>query len=228
MEEHKNLGVNFDLKGNQSTPPTFDGQSENGENQPPTPPTFDGQDENGENQQADTSTIFGYVQSLFQNVRQRFFDNFFSGGFMQSIREHFMGMPQPHIGIGMNQPPMGMNQPPMQQNFGYGNANEYWGGNTNTNDYLFGNNDAPNTFTYGKGEGIDLVENTKTGDTINLYNVTLGDITNVEITNSSISLVVGEDQGIGVKTSDEISPNFKLADGETYNYNRTSGQWQKA
>lgn len=109
---------------------------------------------------------------------------------------------------------------------GYGN-NQMWGGGYRTNDYLFGG-EGNNTFWYGKDEGVDLVENAKTGDTINLYNITLGDISNVEITDSSISLMIGQDQGIGVTNSDSVSPNFKLSNGETYNYNRTSGEWQQA
>ncbi len=113
------------------------------------------------------------------------------------------------------------------QIFGGNGDNQMWGGSERTNDYLFGG-EGQNTFWYGKGEGIDLVENTKTGDTINLYNVNLEDISNLEITDNSISLVIGEDQGIGVTNSDEVSPNFKLANGETYNYNRTVGQWQQA
>ena len=113
------------------------------------------------------------------------------------------------------------------QIFGGNGNNQMWGGSYRTNDYLFGG-EGQNTFWYGKGEGIDLVENTKTGDTINLYNINLDDISNLEITDSAITLVVGEDQGIGVTNSDEVSPNFKLANGETYNYNRTVGQWQQA
>ncbi|MBQ9486976.1 MAG: hypothetical protein IJU91_04120 [Selenomonadaceae bacterium] len=113
------------------------------------------------------------------------------------------------------------------QIFGGNGNNQMWGGSYQTNDYLFGG-EGQNTFWYGKGEGIDLVENTKTGDTINLYNINLDDISNLEITDSAITLVVGEDQGIGVTNSDEVSPNFKLANGETYNYNRTVGQWQQA
>ena len=110
------------------------------------------------------------------------------------------------------------------QIFGGNGDNQMWGGSYRTNDYLFGG-EGQNTFWYGKGEGIDLVENTKTGDTINLYNVNLEDISNLEITDNAISLVIGEDQGIGVTNSDEVSP--KLANGETYNYNRTVGQWQQ-
>lgn len=108
---------------------------------------------------------------------------------------------------------------------GYGH-NEMWGGSYKTNDYLFGGT-GQNTFWYGKGEGIDLVENTKKGDTINLYNITIGDISNVEITDSSISIVVGE-EGVAVNSSDEVSPTFKLSNGESYNYNRSSAEWQKA
>ncbi len=113
------------------------------------------------------------------------------------------------------------------QIFGGSGHNEMWGGNGKTNDYLFGG-EGENTFWYGKGEGVDLVENTKAGDTINLYNITLGDISDVEITDSSITLVIGDSEGIGVSTSGEVSPEFKLSDGEKYNYNRTSGAWQKA
>ena len=113
------------------------------------------------------------------------------------------------------------------QIFGGSGHNEMWGGNGKTNDYLFGG-EGENTFWYGKGEGIDLVENTKSGDTINLYNITLGDISDVEITDSSITLVIGDSEGIGVSTSGEVSPEFKLSGGEKYNYNRTSGEWQKA
>ena len=113
------------------------------------------------------------------------------------------------------------------QIFGGSGTNNMWGGSYKTNDYLFGGS-GQNTFWYGKGEGVDLVENTKKGDTINLYNITLGDISNVEITNSSISIVVGDNEGIAVSGSDEVSPTFKLANGESYNYNRSSAEWQQA
>ena len=112
------------------------------------------------------------------------------------------------------------------QIFGGHGHNEMWGGSYKTNDYLFGG-EGQNTFWYGKGEGVDLVENTKRGDTINLYNITIGDISNVEITDSSISIVVGE-EGVAVNSSDELSPTFKLSNGESYNYNRSSAEWQKA
>lgn len=113
------------------------------------------------------------------------------------------------------------------QIFGGSGSNNMWGGSFKTNDYLFGGT-GQNTFWYGKGEGVDLVENTKQGDTINLYNITLGDISNVEITDSSITLVIGDSEGIGVSSSDEVSPTFKLSNGESYNYNRSSAQWQQA
>ena len=113
------------------------------------------------------------------------------------------------------------------QIFGGSGINDMWGGSSKTNDFLFGG-EGKNTFRYGKGEGIDLVENTKTDDTINLYNVTLDDISNIEITADSISVVVGEDEGLAVNTNDKISPTFKLADGESYNYNRSSSEWQSA
>ena len=113
------------------------------------------------------------------------------------------------------------------QIFGGKGHNDMWGGSYHTNDYLFGG-EGQNTFWYGKGEGVDLVENTKKGDTINLYNITLGDIANVEITDSSISIVVGKDEGVAINSSDEISPTFKLSNGESYNYNRSSAEWQKA
>ena len=113
------------------------------------------------------------------------------------------------------------------QIFGGSGTNDMWGGSSKTNDYLFGGS-GQNTFWYGKGEGVDLVENTKKGDTINLYNITLGDISNVEITNSSISIVIGDSEGIAVSGSDEVSPTFKLANGESYNYNRSSAEWQQA
>ena len=113
------------------------------------------------------------------------------------------------------------------QIFGGKGVNDMWGGSGKTNDFLFGG-EGKNNFWYGKGQGVDLVENTKTGDTINFYNVTLGDISNIEITDSSISVVVGENEGLAVNTNDKISPTFKLADGESYSYNRSSAEWQSA
>ena len=276
-------------------PPAFAGDGEDEEKS--EPPTFTGDGEDEDTSKVNTSSIIGFVKSLFANVTAQFnFTNIFNGfssmqnfqaqppmqgGFMQQ----FMGMFQPRVDFGFSP-----NFQPSQQNFaqqqnftnsqfsllasstktmtldnsgdkevwlteeseevainatettgsnilagnskdnqifgGYGH-NEMWGGSAKTNDYLFGGV-GENTFWYGKGEGIDLVENTKQGDTINLYNVTLGDISNIEITDSSITLVIGDGEGIGVNTNDAISPNFKLSDGESYNYNRSSGEWQKA
>ena len=234
----------------------------------------------GETPRFNTSSIFGFVRSMFTSVVSNFmFGGLFNSAPMRGV-QNFLGS---RFGFNMNQS-FGFGEFMQQQNFtqnqfsysqsssktmtlegsdnkevwlsneseevtinattttgtnilagnnkdnqifGGAGINNMWGGGGKTNDFLFGG-EGNNTFWYGKGEGVDLVENTKTGDTINFYNVTLGDISNIEITDSSISVVVGENEGLAINTSDKISPTFKLSNGESYNYNRSSSEWQSA
>jgi hypothetical protein len=314
MEEDRNVTVNGEENGDDMpvVPPTIGGDADDDTDNPELPPAVGGDDNENFNDndsssnytpvnytetttstytrttQYERSSIFGYVQSLFEGVMSRF--GMFSGGFFGSFMPGFGR--QPSFGRGMsmfggqnlswrngfglfgqssyenysqtetftttqtksmtlegaenrevwlsneseqdsidatetsgNNILAGNNK--NNQIFGGSGNNDMWGGGAKTNDLLVGGT-GKNNFWYGKGEGIDLVENAKQGDTINLYNITIGDISNVEITDNSISLVVGDSEGIGVSSSDNLSPNFKLANGETYNYNRSSAEWQRA
>ena len=300
--ENKNVnGKDSDTKSLPSTPTDFDNDEKDSDNK--IAPTFTpGTNVNNvqnnfynvntstfvqETPRFNTSSIFGFVRSMFSSV----VSNFFTGGFFNSAPmrgvQSFLGsrfgftMPQPQpqqslfnrFVVSPIQQLFNIDQTSYTQTysksmtldgadnkevwlsneseevtinattttgtnilagnnkdnqiFGGAGTNNMWGGSSKTNDFLFGG-EGKNNFWYGKGEGVDLVENTKTGDTINFYNVTLGDISNVEITADSISVVVGENEGVAVNTSDKISPTFKLADGESYNYNRSSSEWQSA
>ena len=284
-----------------STPPTSNGNNDSDTQPlPSTPPTYTANTNTTVNNvqnnfynvntttlvqetpRFNTSSIFGFVRSMFTSV----VSNFFTGGFFNSSPmrgvQNFLGQrfgfmpqqPQSMFGGFIRQiPSVTQNEFSYYQSssktmtlegnenkevwlsneseevtinattttgtnilagnnkdnqiFGGAGVNNMWGGGGKTNDFLFGG-EGKNTFWYGKGEGVDLVENTKTGDTINFYNVTLGDISNIEITDSSISVVVGENEGLAVNTNDKVSPTFKLANGESYNYNRSSAEWQSA
>ena len=290
--ENKNLNINEDdqdSKQTPSAPPTFEKDDEEKDSDSKVAPTNivvnnvqNNYNQNNYNVNVNTSSIFGFVRSMFSGV----VSNFFSGGLFSSplMRgvQNFLGQ---RFGFAQPQQPLfggfipngiqnfvqnqfsysqsssktmtlegtdnkevwlsneseevtinattttgtnilaGNNKD--NQIFGGSGVNDMWGGSGKTNDFLFGG-EGKNNFWYGKGQGVDLVENTKTGDTINLYNVTLGDISDIEITDSSISVVVGENEGLAVNTNDKISPTFKLANGESYNYNRSSAEWQSA
>ena len=96
-------------------------------------------------------------------------------------------------------------------------------GNANT---FYGTADADNIFI-GKAGGNDLIFNAAQNDTIHFCDVSLSDIVSTSVSENSIAVAFNTGEVAMVGTTENISPTFKLASGESYVYNRESGAWQQ-
>lgn len=108
------------------------------------------------------------------------------------------------------------------------NGNSLWGGSGfSTPDILFGGagND---TFLTGKNDGVDLIFNATSNDIINLYNTNLSDITTFNIDANSINLGYNTGNVTAVASNEVLSPKFRLADGSSWQFNRSTYAWQQA
>ena len=106
---------------------------------------------------------------------------------------------------------------------GSGNSS-LWGGSGNSADTLVGGSGAE-MFWYGKNDGADVINNASSGDIVNLYDVSLSDITSADISNKTISATFNTGNTLQINSSENLSATFRLADGN-FKFNHSSGEWQ--
>ena len=106
-------------------------------------------------------------------------------------------------------------------------SSSLWGGAGNTADTLQGGS-GYTMFWYGSSEGNDIITNAKEGDVVNLYNISLEQIADVQITNENISVTMNDGNNLTVNNSSTVTTTFQLSNGEKYNYNRSSETWNRA
>ena len=101
-------------------------------------------------------------------------------------------------------------------------TNPLWG-NANT----FSGTDAADNFFLGKSDGNDLISDAQQADTVHLYDAALSDIVATSVNDNSIAVQFNTGETAVVETTENISPTFKLASGESYIYNRENSSWQE-
>ena len=101
-------------------------------------------------------------------------------------------------------------------------TNPLWG-NANT---FYSTADADNIFINKTG-GNDLIFNAAQDDTIHLCDTALSDIVATSVSENSIAIAFNTGEVAMVGTTENLSPTFKLARGESYVYNRKAGSWQE-
>ena len=106
-------------------------------------------------------------------------------------------------------------------------SSSLWGGSGAETDYLQAGT-GQTMFFYGLGQGNDVIIDAKENDVVNLYNINLEQIAGVQIEDEGIAGIFNDGQYISVYTSTELSPEFQLANGEKFRYNRTSSEWTKS
>lgn len=109
---------------------------------------------------------------------------------------------------------------------GTGNSS-LWGGNGNVDDILFGGTGSE-MFWYGKFEGYDVVFNADSADTVNLYDASISEITETNVSDGQVVIWFNTGTALVVFDNDQVTPTFQLGDGGRYKYDRYSGQWQNA
>ena len=105
-----------------------------------------------------------------------------------------------------------------------GRGDLLWGGSGSTgNDDLYGGS-GDNTFYYGVGEGNDVIHQSVSTDKVDLYNVSLTDISSYGFDGSSLRFNMAGGESLVIEGSDGAS-NFVLADRSEYSYNRSTDTW---
>ena len=100
-----------------------------------------------------------------------------------------------------------------------------WGGNySDGNDTLVGGAGS-DMFWYGLGEGNDVVTNVAGNDIVNLFNISLQDISNVDVTSNAVKLNMKDGHSLTVN-SNNSGVGFMLADDKSiWTVNQSSKEW---
>ena len=104
---------------------------------------------------------------------------------------------------------------------GAGNAS-LWGGSGSAGDLLVGGT-ARNSFYYEQGNGADTISGANDGDVINLFDTSLENITNANITSGGVTLEFNNGGSIQVNSTAAV--DYRLADGTTFNADHNTGKW---
>ena len=102
-----------------------------------------------------------------------------------------------------------------------------WGGYGVATDTLIGGQ-GPEIFRAGRFEGSDIIYTNEGHDVIFLYDTNLSDITSAEVVGDVVAIGFNSGTFLNVHNTAEVTSVFQLANGERYNYNRSTGQWQGA
>lgn len=104
-------------------------------------------------------------------------------------------------------------------------SSSLWGGTGSSADSVVGTAGGTAQFFYGLGEGNDTLVAASSNDNVNLYNISLSDITAGEITGSGVKLTTTAGDNVWVSTGNK-NIKFTLSDGSTYTANQSTKQWE--
>ena len=108
--------------------------------------------------------------------------------------------------------------------YGGSGTNSLWGGWSTENDTLVGGT-GQNNFWYGMDEGDDIIKNANEGDVVNLYDISLDDLTFYGEVDGN--LVIRTQSG-SLTFEDSDGQTMKLAEGGSWKYNKDSQTWTSA
>ena len=111
--------------------------------------------------------------------------------------------------------------------FAGNDGSNLWGNTGNATDVLIGGA-GYDTFFTGKYEGNDAIQNASSADSVNLYDVTLSDISFAAEDNGILGIAFNTGNVITIQSTDYISAKINLADGSSYRYNHATKSWQNA
>ena len=105
-------------------------------------------------------------------------------------------------------------------------SNSLWGGVGGSSDTLIGGS-GEDTFFFGKNSGADVINNASSNDTINLYGISLSDISDVSYSSNQIVANFKTGSSLTINNTESLSSTFKLGSNK-FQYNFDSQHWQKA
>ena len=92
---------------------------------------------------------------------------------------------------------------------------------------LVATNAADNLFVSGFDGSSEMIFGAAQDDTINLYDATLNDIVATSADANAVAVAFRTGETALVATTENLSPTFTLANGDSYVYNRAAGSWQQ-
>ena len=101
-----------------------------------------------------------------------------------------------------------------------------WGG-SGGNDILTGGA-GQDTFVFGKYDGADIINNASASDVVNLYDVSLSDITDNQIEGNKISATFNTGGSVQINFTENLSAKINFADGTSWRFNNEIHNWQSA
>lgn len=104
-----------------------------------------------------------------------------------------------------------------------GKGDLLWGGEGSGDDELYGGS-GDNTYYYGVNQGNDTISQSVATDKVDLYNVSLSDISGYNYSGSNFVLNMAGGESLTIVGQDGAS-NFVLADRSEYSYNRQTDTW---
>ena len=108
--------------------------------------------------------------------------------------------------------------------YGGSGTNSLWGGWSTEDDTLIGGT-GQNNFWYGMDEGNDTIQNANDGDVVNLYDISLDDLTFYGEVDGN--LVIRTQTG-SLTFVDSDGQTMKLAEGGSWKYDKNSQTWSSA
>jgi len=82
-------------------------------------------------------------------------------------------------------------------------------------------------FFFGKNDGSDFIKNASSSDVVNLYDVSINDITSLDTSNNQISIGLNTGANININSSENVSAKITMSEGSV-NFNHATGQWNLA
>ena len=79
-------------------------------------------------------------------------------------------------------------------------------------------------FFFGKNDGSDFITNASSSDIVNLYDVSINDITSLDTSNKQITIGLNTGANININSSENVSAKISMAEGSV-NFNHSTGQW---
>ena len=101
-----------------------------------------------------------------------------------------------------------------------------WGGRGGFN-LLYGG-EGVDTFFFGKNDGSVYIGNSSSSDVINLYDISIDDITELDTGGRAIEMSFNTGAGFKMLSSEDLSATFQLADGSRWKLNHSTNNWQSA
>ena len=103
-------------------------------------------------------------------------------------------------------------------------SSSLWGG-VGGDDVLTGGAGVDNFF-FGKNDGADTIFNASSSDFVNFYDANLSDLISADVSENLISATFNTGGTLQINCSENLSPIFKLADGN-FQFNREKNSWQQ-